>query len=126
MKRKLFLTLAITAISAISAWAGAEIKFDTTTHDFGRIDANGGVVTAIYPFTNVGDEPLVIVSVTNGGCGCTRPTFTTHPVKPGEKGEVKITFDPKGRSGALNRKVLVQVSGQKKRVGLKFSGTVIP
>lgn len=125
MRTRIILSLAL-MLSAMGAMAKSEIKFEKTSHDFGRIDAKGGPVTAVYPFTNVGDEPLIIVSVSNGGCGCTRPKFTTKPVLPGEKGEVSITFDPTGRQGGLNRKVLVQVRGQKKRLGLKFNGTVIP
>lgn len=103
-----------------------QIKFEKTMHDFGRIDAANGPVTAVYRFTNVGKVPAIIVSVTNGGCGCTRPKFTTAPIKPGESGEVSITFDPEGRSGSLYRQVQVQVSGLKKRYGLKFKGSVIP
>lgn len=129
MKSKILLMLlALLLPVAVMAADDAkpEIKFEKTMHDFGRIEAAKGPVTAVYRFTNVGKVPAIIVSVTNGGCGCTRPKFTTAPIKPGESGEVSITFDPEGRSGSLYRQVQVQVSGVKKRYSLKFKGSVIP
>lgn len=129
MKTKILLLLLFMLVPA-AMWGAKgekpEIKFEKTMHDFGRIDAAKGPVTAVYRFENVGKVPAIIVSVTNGGCGCTRPKFTTKPVLPGESGEVSITFDPEGRSGGLYRQVQVQVSGLKKRIGLKFKGSVIP
>lgn len=122
----LLLTLLLPASIMAADDKKPEIKFEKTMHDFGRIDAAKGPVTAVYRFTNVGSALAIIVSVTNGGCGCTRPKFTTAPIKPGESGEVSITFDPEGRSGSLYRQVQVQVQGMKKRIGLKFKGTVIP
>lgn len=32
-------------------------------------------------------------------CGCARPEFSRKPVKPGDKGIVEVTFDPKDRYG---------------------------
>ena len=79
-----------------------------------------------YPFTNTGDEPVGIVTVTNGGCGCTKPEFPQKPVKPGEKGEIVVRFNPSTFRGEVNRVVKVQTSSQKKRVKLTFSGVVVP
>ena len=30
-------------------------------------------------------------------CGCTVPTYTKTPIKPGEKGTVKVTYNGKGK-----------------------------
>ena len=32
-------------------------------------------------------------------CGCAQPAFSRKPVKPGDKGIVEVTFDPKDRYG---------------------------
>ena len=131
MKRKLltlFLTLVVAAVAstAMAAGKGAAISFRETKVDFGNIHAKDGTVTAIYRFENTGTEPLVIVTVTNGGCGCTVPSYPKAPIAPGESGEIKITFDPSGRRGEFNREVRVRTNASKKRMALKFSGVILP
>lgn len=127
MKRILItLIMAIATSMAIIAADKAEITFDTVKHDFGTIHAGGGTVTATYRFTNTGTAPLVIIKVTNGGCGCTTPSYPKAPIAPGKSGEIKITFNPSGRQGEFNREVKVTANAKKKRTSLYFSGTIIP
>jgi hypothetical protein len=123
--RLIFGLLILLAPAAAQA-AAPTVVFDTDTHNFGNIKATGGPVSYEYTFTNTGTEPLVIVSVTNGGCGCTTPSFPKAPVAPGKTGKIKITFNPVGRKGEFNREVKVRTNGTPKRIGLKFSGVVIP
>lgn len=120
------IVMLVLAVAALSAAGKANMKFEATSHDFGTIKAKGGAVTATYKFVNDGDAPLVILDVTNGGCGCTTPTFPKAPIKPGESGEVKIHFNPAGRRGEFNREVKVRTNGAKKRLTLKFLGVIIP
>ena len=103
-----------------------KIEFASRSHNFGAIPEKGGVVTAVYEFTNAGNAPLVILSVTNGGCGCTTPKYPTYPIKPGEKAQIKVSFNPDGRLGSVNRTVRVSTNAGKKRIGLSFKGTVVP
>lgn len=127
--KKLFLIILTAIIASLSAIAdnnGAAISFAETTHDFGTIKASDGKVSATYKFTNTGTEPLIIITVTNGGCGCTTPTYTKAPIAPGKSGEITIHFDPSGRRGEFNREVKVKTNAQKKRIPLKFSGVIIP
>ncbi len=125
MKRlALALIASIWAMAAMAA--GPEITFDTTAHDCGTIRADKGAVSWTYRFTNTGDEPLVIISVSNGGCGCTKPAFPAQPVAPGQSGEIKITFNPEGRRGQLDRKVKVRTNASSKPVMLSFNGMIIP
>ncbi len=129
MKKKLFLLLAVMLTAFVTeakSKAKAEIKFEAVSHDFGTIRAAGGKVTATYKFTNTGDKPLVIVSVSNGGCGCTVPSYPKMPVQPGKEGEISITFDPRGRSGEFERVVKVKTNAGNSRQKLTFSGTIIP
>lgn len=129
--KRLLITLfvmlsAFVGFNSIADNGGAEITFESTKHDFGNIKAGGGEVTATYKFKNTGDKPLVIISVTNGGCGCTTPSYPKAPIAPGQTGQITIKFDPSGRRGELNREVKVKTNASKKRVGLKFSGVIIP
>lgn len=128
MKTVFKLLIVILAVVAPVYAAAAEptVVFSSVSHDFGNIKATGGSVSHEYEFTNTGSTPLVIVSVTNGGCGCTTPSFPKAPVAPGKTGKIKITFNPVGRKGEFNREVKVRTSGTPKRVALKFSGVVVP
>lgn len=116
------------ALAALGAAAKgkAQITFDSTAHDFGTIKENGGKVSAVYSFTNTGDEPLTIITVTNGGCGCTKPDFPKAPIAPGQKGEIKITFQPRGRKGEFNRSVKVKTNAGAGRKTLTFNGVIVP
>lgn len=104
----------------------AKIEFEKKVIDLGNISADGGKVTFSYPFVNKGNAPLVILSVSNGGCGCTKPSFPKEPIKAGAGGSVRITFDPTGRGGELNRTVKVRTNGQPGTVQLRFKGNVVP
>lgn len=123
-------TLLIALLLSVFAVTGAEkaapkIEFAKLTHDFGTIKASDGPVTAKYEFTNTGDAPLVIINVTQGGCGCTTPAYPKEPVAQGQKNVITITFDPTGRRGEFNREVKVKTNAGK-RIPLRFSGVIVP
>lgn len=127
MKRLLSLLIIIAATASMAFAAGkAEISFKSTNYDFGNIKASGGSVTAVYEFTNTGSAPLAIINVTNGGCGCTKPSYPVEPILPGKSGVIKITFNPAGRRGELAREVKVKSNASKSKVSLTFSGMIIP
>lgn len=128
MKRLLLMLITVLTLSlgASAADKGAAITFNNTKHDFGTIKSTDGRVTAVYRFTNTGTAPLVIITVSNGGCGCTTPSYPKAPIAPGQTGEIKIQFDPSGRRGEFNREVKVKTNASKKRTSLRFSGVIIP
>lgn len=125
--KKIFAFLIIITV-AISAFAAgkADISFTSKKFDLGTIKADGGPVTATYEFTNTGTEPLAIIDVTNGGCGCTTPSYPKAPIKPGAKGVIKIHFNPNGRRGEVNRAVRVKTNGRTSKTTLQFSAIIIP
>lgn len=123
---KKFLMIAIAMVCVLGAWAKDEVTFDKRTNDFGTVKALDGMVTMTYEFTNNTDEPVSIVTVTNGGCGCTRPEYPLQPIAKGGKGTITIHFNPSNFKGEVSRSVKVQFSNSRKRQVLKFSGTVIP
>ena len=45
---------------------------------------------------------------------------------PGAKGEIKVTFQPKGRSGEFNRSVKVKTNAGAGRKTLTFNGVIVP
>lgn len=125
--KKTLLSLIISVVTVFSSWAtGPEINFKSTSHDFGTIKASNGKVSYEYEFVNTGDKPLVIISVTNGGCGCTEPQFTEAPVNPGKSGKIKVTFNPEGRKGEFRREIKVKTNASSKRIPLRFNGVIVP
>ena len=93
--KKLMLICAVVLGFAFTASAQdnqkAEFKFNEESHDFGKIP-QGKPVTTEFVFTNIGQEPLILTSV-QPTCGCTVADFTKTPVKKGDKGVIKITYN---------------------------------
>ena len=79
------------------------MTFEKTEHDFGTI-TQGENVTHIFKFTNTGKSDLLIADA-KGSCGCTVPDFPRTPIKPGESGEMKVTFNSAGRNGMQSKTV---------------------
>jgi Protein of unknown function (DUF1573) len=100
------------------------IKFDSMEHDFGTVE-EGTTVEHTYTFTNAGTADLVI-SNAKASCGCTVPSYTKTPVKPGEKGEIKATFNTSGKSGSQQKDVTVTLNTEKGTEILKFKANVTP
>lgn len=103
----------------------AKIKFEQTTHDFGNIREDGGPVTCEFEFVNEGKIPLKINSA-RAECGCTRPEYPREEIAPGEKGVIKVSYNPLGRPGGFTKVVTVRCSGNPSKVNLKIRGTVLP
>ena len=122
------LILALTAIISITpAWAqqGAQILSDELTYNFGTIAEADGFASHTFTIKNTGDAPLVITRVT-ASCGCTRPEWTKSPIAPGKTGEVKITYNPKGRPGPFYKTVSIFSNGKKGSYSLAIKGNVTP
>lgn len=80
-----------------------KMEFINLEHDFGIINAEKTVETS-FTFKNTGDADILISNAT-GSCGCTVPDYPKTPIAPGETGEIKVSFSPKGKSGMQNKTV---------------------
>jgi hypothetical protein len=105
MKKLILLAVLILGVGVIAnaQTKPAEFKFDTETHDFGKVTLNKPVVYT-FNFTNIGDAPLIITKVETT-CGCTVGEYTQTPVKKGEKGFVKVTLTPAGSPLPFNKAI---------------------
>lgn len=102
----------------------AEIKFDTLRHDFGKFSKEEPVVNCSFRFTNVGTAPLVIHQAF-ASCGCTIPTYTKTPIKPGESGVVDVTYNGRGKfPGHFQKTVTVRTNSVNEVVRLTIEGTM--
>ncbi len=82
-----------------------EIAFEQETGDFGRIK-EGQVVTHVFSFSNRGDALLEIQRVRTS-CGCAAALVSQKKLAPGEKGELKVTFNSRGYAGNVAKYVYV-------------------
>lgn len=97
MKKFLILSLML-LMSVFAVYAQdkqASIKFDKTVYNFGTFSEDNPVQKCVFTFTNTGTAPLVINQAV-ASCGCTVPSYTKAPIKPGEKGEIKVTYNGAG------------------------------
>ena len=81
------------------------MKFEKDTHDFGKIN-QGDKVTYDFKFTNTGKTPLIITDAT-ATCGCTKPEWPKTPVKPGENGNIHVTFNSAGKNGLQDKMITI-------------------
>jgi hypothetical protein len=98
-----------------------EFKFDTETIDYGKIN-KGADGERIFVFTNIGDAPIIIQNV-QSSCGCTIPEKPEKPVMPGEKGEIKVSYDTK-RVGGFSKQITILSNAKTARKTLKIKGYV--
>ena len=109
-------------MTAVMAQKPAEIKFDKTTHNFGTFSEKDPKVTCTFSYTNVGETPLV-VNQAIASCGCTVPEYTKTPVQPGEKGEIKVTYNGAGKfPGHFKKSITVRTNGAVEMTRLYIEG----
>lgn len=114
MKKFLFCAMCL-MVCAVSGMA-QEIRFNKTTHDFGKFSSQKPVVSCEFTFTNVGDKPLVINQAV-ASCGCTAPVFTKAPVLPGKTGVIKVTYNGSDRfPGAFKKAITVRSNSKKNEI----------
>lgn len=81
------------------------IEFESLTYDFGEV-VQGEKLTYAFKFKNTGKSNLIIYS-SEATCGCTTSTPPKAPIRPGESGEITVTFDSKTQSGKVTKHILV-------------------
>jgi hypothetical protein len=102
--------------------SNAEITFEKTNHDFGKIP-QGTPVTYEFRFTNTGTEPLIVSNVEKV-CGCTVTGWTKNPVLPGQTGYVSAQYNA-ARPGPFKKPVTVISNAKNNPIKLYFEGEVI-
>ncbi len=100
----------------------ARITFQNTEHDFGRL-IQGEKVIHIFRFTNTGNSDLIISSI-SASCGCTASKFTKERIKPGDEGQIEVTFDSSSQKGIQNKTITVLCNGQPPTTVLKLKAQV--
>jgi hypothetical protein len=82
----------------------AVITFTETKYNYGEIPFQGDG-DCEFTFRNTGITPLVLTHV-KSTCGCTIPEWPSEPIKPGEQGIIRVSYDTQ-RVGNFNKSVYV-------------------
>ena len=102
-----------------------EITFEETIHDFGKLPFKG-VAECEFTFTNTGKEPLIIQNCPST-CGCTVPTCPKDkPIKPGEKGVIKVKYNNTHIAGTFNKEFSVMSNAKNSPVRITIKGEISP
>jgi len=109
-----------TTSSGASAVAQVEVK--EGSFDFGKLKG-GEIVTHTFQIKNTGTGNLLIRNI-DTSCGCTTPSYSKKPIKPGETGKIEITFDTKGRSGKQYKVIQVFANIPERSFQLTFKADI--
>lgn len=120
---RISLVLVFILNSALAIAQEAEFKFVDTKLKLPKTE-EGKVLEFEYTFENKGDAPLIISKI-EVACTCTKFTYPTLPVKPGESGTIKVTFDSEGKTGWQYRDLIVYSNAKKNPEKLRFIVEII-
>ncbi len=97
------------------------MKLDNAVYDYGTIeyDSNG---RCYFEFTNDSDQELIVNTVRTS-CGCTRPEWPKEPVKPGEKGQIGVSYNTR-LPGTFHKNITVYSNAVNSPVKLFIKGKV--
>jgi hypothetical protein len=110
LSRRLFtLLFGLVAICAEPARAAGLLQWD---FDHIEVAAKKGqtAVQVAFPFRNVGDKPVTIVSVETS-CRCTSAETAKDAYAPGEKGTLAVEMKVGGQEGVVEKSVTVTTDG---------------
>lgn len=97
-----------------------DMAFSEMTHDFGTIQ-EGPDATCKFTFVNKGKEDIVIQKA-QASCGCTVPTYSKDPIKPGETGTIDVAFHSQGKpAGGFTKTITVTSNAGMKMLTIKGS-----
>ncbi|MGM9704935.1 MAG: DUF1573 domain-containing protein [Prevotella sp.] len=103
----------------------AVMKFEKTLYNFGKFSEKEPIQKCVFTFTNTGNAPLIIHQAV-ASCGCTVPSYTKAPIKPGEKGEIKVTYSGKGAfPGHFKKAITVRSNSTTEMVRLYIEGEMM-
>jgi hypothetical protein len=102
--------------------SNAKIEFEEDSFDFGTLK-EGDQVTHAFKFTNIGTEPLQIISV-NVSCGCTVASKPMGDVAAGASDQIVINFNSTGKAGVNKKSVGVFSNAQNSQETLTFTAMV--
>ena len=140
MKRTIFLTLVVIAMTAFFTQAQAQnaatagktevkakvngpvAKWDLTENNMGDIP-QGIPRAAEFKLSNDGNEPLIISSA-QASCGCTNLNYSKEPILPGKSTTISATYNAAAK-GNFFKTITVRTNASDQPTVLQIKGNVI-
>jgi len=97
------------------------LTFKEDTFNFGDIE-KGKPATHEFTFKNTSKQTVLITNV-KASCGCTTPTWTKTPIKPGESGNVTATYNA-ANPGSFTKTITVTANDTDQNKILTIKGKV--
>lgn len=103
------------------------LSFERTVVEIGSITEDDKPVNVSFIFTNVWKDNICIERISTT-CGCTLAEFTVGLIKPGDKGEIKLTYNPFNHPGTIDTNAFVYLLGMGRYPVAKLTllGMVLP
>ena len=136
-------TTAITAITAIAAVSAivllslcllplraeaqtghsTPLQFNEVVHNFGKFSVDDGEQKCEFRYTNTGKSAVAIYNILSS-CGCTEPSWSKAPIRPGESGVIKVTYLNDQGPYPFDKTLTVYTSASEKPIILRITGVV--
>jgi hypothetical protein len=112
----------ILGVCALPEMAKAQLRWEKSVQEFDAPQSQR-VVTAEYPFTNIGKTPVRIRSVRTN-CGCTAARLSKEIYLPGESDAVAVAFNIESRLGDQTKRISISTDERTSDVDLLLKGKV--
>ena len=99
------------------------LKFKDTKKNFGFVK-KGELVKVKFEFTNIGNEPLLILD-SKTECSCTTIDFPKTPILPNASSFIIVIFDTKSAYDRQDRVVEIISNSKNKIQKIRFKGVVL-
>lgn len=110
--------------TAIDQNQAAEIKFDKTVNDFGKVKKDTKGLKCIFTYTNTGNDMLFISRVKKS-CGCTIPIYSKEPLQPGQSATIEVGYTTTDEPGVFNKKITIFTNAITNAVVLTIKGEIV-
>lgn len=98
------------------------MTFTETVHNFGNM-VQGEIGKYKFHFKNTGDADLRIKRVQTT-CGCTIGNYPHQPIKPGEEGDIDVSFNSSFKQGYQNKGIMIFTNTDPSRIVLTIRAVV--
>ncbi|MCK5855923.1 MAG: DUF1573 domain-containing protein [Bacteroidales bacterium] len=102
----------------------AEIKFDKTIFDFGKVKKGTKDLKCTFTYTNTGNDVLFISRVKKS-CGCTVPVYSKEPINPGQSATIEIGYTTTDIVDVFNKKITVFTNAITNATVLTIKGEIV-
>lgn len=121
----IFLMFFVSFLAMAQGQPSPQIEFESSVCNFGNIKEVDGEATAVFKFKNTSNSPYIIKYISIS-CGCTKAEYKRAPIMPNETSELKVRYNPEGRSGAFSSKLYMVDGAGKYANELELRGIIEP